>query len=126
MGFIPISSVILGSPNYLLLGSRCIRFKISLGTHRLAKGNHQLTVEIVGANPKAVKAYMFGIDVVAFHSTHDPKIAFSHPKTTEPLYPHASLSPAEAVKNMKLPAGFSVQVGAAEPDVRQPTRALVW
>jgi hypothetical protein len=35
---------------------------IVLGTFDLAEGQHKLTVEIVGANPAAVKAYMFGID----------------------------------------------------------------
>jgi len=35
---------------------------IALGEFDLAKGRHALTVEIVGANPKAVKSYMFGID----------------------------------------------------------------
>ncbi len=35
---------------------------ISLGTFDLGQGQHTLTVEIVGANPQAVKAYMFGID----------------------------------------------------------------
>jgi hypothetical protein len=34
---------------------------IALGEHDLAQGRHKLTVEIVGANPKAMKAYMFGI-----------------------------------------------------------------
>ena len=35
---------------------------ISLGTFELSQGQHALTVEIVGANPDAKKAYMFGID----------------------------------------------------------------
>ena len=35
---------------------------IQLGVHELTEGEHKLTVEIVGANEKAVKAYMFGID----------------------------------------------------------------
>ncbi len=35
---------------------------ISLGTHELDKGDHKLGVEITGANPKALKAYMFGLD----------------------------------------------------------------
>lgn len=39
---------------------------ISLGTHTLTAGDHKLTVEIVGANDKAVKAYMFGLDRVIF------------------------------------------------------------
>lgn len=37
---------------------------IQLGTHELKKGDHTLTVEIVGANEKAIKAYMFGLDEV--------------------------------------------------------------
>jgi hypothetical protein len=35
---------------------------IQLGTHELTEGKHKLTVEIVGANEKAIKRYMFGID----------------------------------------------------------------
>lgn len=35
---------------------------ISLGKHVLEASPHKLTVEIVGANPQAVKAYMFGLD----------------------------------------------------------------
>ena len=37
---------------------------ISLGTHELSEGAHKLTVEITGANPKALKAYMSGLDYV--------------------------------------------------------------
>ena len=37
---------------------------ISLGIHQLKAGKHTLTARIVGANPKAVKAYMFGIDQI--------------------------------------------------------------
>ena len=37
---------------------------ISLGGHELAAGKHKLTVEIVGANEKAVKGYMFGLDEI--------------------------------------------------------------
>ena len=35
---------------------------IVLGTFDLPEGQHTLTVEIVGANPKAKPAFMFGID----------------------------------------------------------------
>jgi len=38
--------------------------EIDLGSFELAKGRNRLTVEIVGADPKAVKAYMFGLDYV--------------------------------------------------------------
>jgi hypothetical protein len=37
---------------------------ISLGKHALKAGEHKLTVEILGANEKAVKAYMFGLDEI--------------------------------------------------------------
>ncbi len=35
-----------------------------MGARRLTAGDHKLTVEIVGANDKAVKAYMFALDYV--------------------------------------------------------------
>ncbi len=37
---------------------------VDLGLHQLSKGDHRLTLEIVGANEKAVKAYMAGLDYV--------------------------------------------------------------
>jgi len=35
---------------------------LDMGIHELNKGEHKLRIEIVGANDKAVKKYMFGID----------------------------------------------------------------
>ena len=35
---------------------------VSLGTLDLKAGKHRLTIEIVGAHPQAIKAYMFGLD----------------------------------------------------------------
>jgi hypothetical protein len=35
---------------------------IRAGVHDLTAGEHTLKVEIVGANPKAIKSYMFGLD----------------------------------------------------------------
>jgi hypothetical protein len=46
---------------------------LALGTHDLTAGEHKLTVEIVGANDKAIKAYMFGLDYV--------KLAYDHTLT---------------------------------------------
>ncbi len=37
---------------------------IDMGTHELTAGQHKLTVEIVGANDKALKRYMAGVDYV--------------------------------------------------------------
>jgi hypothetical protein len=39
---------------------------VPLGVLDLTAGDHNLTVEIVGANEQAVKAYMFGIDYLSF------------------------------------------------------------
>ena len=38
--------------------------ELDLGTHKLAAGEHTLTLEITGANPLAKKAYMAGVDYV--------------------------------------------------------------
>ncbi len=38
--------------------------ELDLGTHTLTKGTHKLAVKITGANAKAIKAYMFGLDYV--------------------------------------------------------------
>jgi hypothetical protein len=38
--------------------------KISLGKFKLTKGKHLLEVEVVGANPAAIKRYMVGIDYI--------------------------------------------------------------
>ena len=46
-----------------LFGSRVsLTNQIALGERDLTAGEHRLTVEITGANPEAVKAYMFGLD----------------------------------------------------------------
>jgi len=37
---------------------------LDLGVHDLASGKHKLTLEITGANEKAVKSYMAGVDYV--------------------------------------------------------------
>ena len=37
---------------------------LAMGEQELTAGEHKLTVEVVGANDKAVKSYMFGLDYV--------------------------------------------------------------
>ncbi len=54
----------LGGPIDLYNNGVVATGPVDLGTHRLEAGAHKLTVEIVGANPKAKKAYMFGLDYV--------------------------------------------------------------
>jgi hypothetical protein len=44
---------------------------LALGTRDLKAGEHELTVEIVGANPKAVKAYMFGLDYLKLEKARE-------------------------------------------------------
>ena len=38
--------------------------EIELGLFKLSKGQHKLTVEVVGTNPEAIKRYMVGIDYI--------------------------------------------------------------
>jgi hypothetical protein len=45
-----------------LFNNGVIREIYQLGTHPLKAGDHQLTVEIIGANEQAVKRRMFGLD----------------------------------------------------------------
>ena len=54
----------LGEPLDLFNPSVIPTGPIDLGVHDLTKGDHRLTIEIVGANPKAVKSYMFGLDYI--------------------------------------------------------------
>jgi hypothetical protein len=48
----------LYSPNVVATGP------LALGAHELAAGDHKLTIAIHGANQKALKAYMVGLDYV--------------------------------------------------------------
>ena len=54
----------LGGPIDLFNDGVVATGPIDLGTHDLAAGNHKLTIQITGANEKAVKAYMAGLDYV--------------------------------------------------------------
>jgi len=48
-----------------LFGSRVSNTsQIVLGEKELTAGEHRFTVEITGASPEAVKAYMFGLDYI--------------------------------------------------------------
>ena len=52
----------LGGPIDLFNNGVVATGALAMGTHELSKGRHTLRVEIVGANEKAVKKYMFGLD----------------------------------------------------------------
>jgi hypothetical protein len=54
----------LGPPMDLFNNGVIATGELDLGTHDLAAGEHQLSVEILGANEKAVRSYMFGLDYV--------------------------------------------------------------
>jgi len=54
----------LGEPIDLYNDGVAAADELSLGTYDLTAGPHKLIVEITGANPKAKKAYMFGLDYV--------------------------------------------------------------
>ena len=42
---------------------------LDMGIHKLDKGEHKLTVQITGANEKAMKSYMFGLDYLLLEET---------------------------------------------------------
>lgn len=54
----------LGAPIDLYHNGVVATGVLDMGTHELSQGQHVLKVEIVGANDKAVKNYMFGLDYV--------------------------------------------------------------
>jgi hypothetical protein len=54
----------LGNPIDLYHESVTPSGLLALGTQELTVGDHKLTVEIVGANDKAIKAHMFALDYV--------------------------------------------------------------
>jgi hypothetical protein len=54
----------LGEPIDLYHNGVITTGELDLGTRNLGAGEHKLTVEITGANPKAVKSFMFGLDCV--------------------------------------------------------------
>ncbi len=54
----------LGNPIDLYHQSVVATGPLALGERDLAAGDHKLTVEILGANDKAIKRYMFGLDYV--------------------------------------------------------------
>jgi hypothetical protein len=54
----------LGAPIDLYHESVVPTGLLAMGEHDLTAGEHKLTVEIMGANDKAIKNYMFGLDYV--------------------------------------------------------------
>ena len=52
----------LGKPIDLFNNGVIATGALDMGIHELDKGEHKLRIEIVGANEKAVKSYMFGLD----------------------------------------------------------------
>jgi hypothetical protein len=54
----------VGEPVDLYNAPDVTRTSQALGDHELTAGRHTVTVEIVGANEKAEKGYMFGIDTL--------------------------------------------------------------
>ena len=57
---------------------------LDLGVHNLKKGQHILKVEVIGANEKAQKKYMFGIDYILLEEASADAAAFYLPE--DPAY----------------------------------------
>lgn len=71
-------------------------------------------------------------DHFRFHATKPVAARPTLSRLVADDYPHSGLSAEQAAKAMKVPEGFRVTVGAAEPDVKQPIamaiddRGRVW
>jgi hypothetical protein len=70
----------LGGPIDLFNNGVVATGALDMGVHQLNEGEHKLRVEIVGANEKAVKSYMFALDYlkleeagVSFYLPENPK-----------------------------------------------------
>lgn len=91
-------------------------------TTGLRAGKHQLEIEIVGANPKAIQKFMVGLDFIRFRQPGQefstPPVSFQ--KMTDDEYPFAGLPADNAAAAMLVPEGFQVIACASEPEVRQP------
>ena len=72
----------LGEPIDLFNNGVIPTGQIDLGIHKLDKGQHVLKVEIIGANDKAVKAYMFGIDYLLLEDITSGFFLPENPKYT--------------------------------------------
>ncbi len=95
----------------------------------LKAGKHELAFGIVGANPQADQAYMFGLDFIRFRGAGEvvaelgPKVMPNDPSLVDlsaDEYPHQGLAAEAAAAAMRVPEGFQVTVSASEPDVKQP------
>ena len=95
--------------------------------HTLKKGPHRLGVKIVGANQKAIKSYMFGLDYLVLHpgSKDDllkTRVTPAHkPKNARKLkqgndLDAKALSPEEQHKLFTLPEGFSIELVSSEKE----------
>lgn len=70
----------LGGPIDLFSNGVIATGALDMGVHQLDEGEHKLRVEIVGANEKAVKSYMFALDYIkleevgaSFYLPENPK-----------------------------------------------------
>ena len=54
----------LGEPKDFYHDGVIVTGSVDLGVRQLSAGEHRLVMEIIGANPNALKRYMFGLDYV--------------------------------------------------------------
>jgi hypothetical protein len=64
----------IGAPQDLFDPQLTVSGELKLGQFSLAAGEHRLSVEIIGANEKAKKSYMFGLDYLKLDSVDAAKV----------------------------------------------------
>lgn len=65
-----------------------VNSEVSLGIHNLGIGEHTLEITITGANPNAVKGYMFGADYLDFNELATSAKNLKNAEETIKVYPN--------------------------------------
>jgi putative membrane-bound dehydrogenase-like protein len=108
------------------------------GEHTLTAGEHRLAVKMIGANPKALKSYMIGLDYVLLYSGDEAGLVAIDPRNAAPAKgeknPKKSnvkagndlsaepKSPEAQLADFVLPDGFQIELVASEvTGVPKPT-----
>lgn len=96
------------------------------GEHALTVGEHRLSVKMVGANPKAIKSYMFGLDYVLLYAGDEAGLLEINPRLLAPPVKKVAnikagndlaaepQSPEKQLADFSVPDGFKIELVASE------------
>ena len=84
------------------------------GEIELEAGEHRLSVKIVGANPAAVKAYMFGLDYVILHQGNEEGLLAKDPRKNAAGLQR--ITPAQKEETARVKAGNNLKADPLTPE----------